>query len=214
VVWLVCWLLAAAAFGCFLPGSANQVTLVRAHSAGFGFVFALSPATFGLLAGVVALAGLSDLLDGAVARWFEDASPLGGALDPVVDGLFFGAVVAAIGVERLLRICLLSVLLGLGVLWLPLPAVVGFGVLALLGAAQAPVFPAVVTATPDRFGAAHTANAVGFQVAASVVGGSGLPALLGFLAQAFGLAVIVPTLIVAALAQIGCYLVWSSSHRS
>jgi fucose permease len=131
-----------------------------------------------------------------------------------VGRLFFGGVVAAIGVERLLRICLLSVLLGLGVLWLPIPAVVGFGVLALLGAAQAPVFPAVVTATPDRFSAAHTANAVGFQVAASVVGGSGLPALLGFLAQAFGLAVIVPTLIVAALAQIGCFVVWSSSHRS
>jgi cardiolipin synthase (CMP-forming) len=92
VVWLVCWLLAAAAFGCFLPGWANQLTVVRAHGAGFGLVFALSPATFGLLAGVVGLAGLSDVLDGAVARWFEGASPLGGALDPVVDGLFFGAV--------------------------------------------------------------------------------------------------------------------------
>jgi phosphatidylglycerophosphate synthase len=92
VVWLVCWLLAAAAFGCFLPGWANQVTMVRAHSAGFGFVFALSPASFGLLAAVVALSGLSDVVDGAVARWFEGTSPLGGALDPVVDGLFFGAV--------------------------------------------------------------------------------------------------------------------------
>jgi cardiolipin synthase len=92
VVWLACWLLAAAVFGCFLPGWANQVTVVRAHSAGFGFVFALSPATFGPLAAVVALAGLSDVLDGAVARWFEGASPLGGALDPMVDGLFFGAV--------------------------------------------------------------------------------------------------------------------------
>ena len=71
------------------------------------------------------------------------------------------------------------------------------------------MFPALVTVTPDRFGSAHTANAVGFQVAASVVGGSGLPALLGFLAQAFGLEVIVPTLLVAACLQIACYLAWS-----
>jgi fucose permease len=128
--------------------------------------------------------------------------------------VFFGAVVAAIGVERLVRICLLSVLLGLGVLWLPVPSPVALLTLALLGAVQAPVFPALVTITPDHFGSAHTANAVGFQVAASVIGGAGLPALLGFLAQAFGLDVIVPTLVVAALLQIACYLAWSRSHRS
>jgi fucose permease len=128
--------------------------------------------------------------------------------------IFFGAVVAAIGVDRLLRLCLLSVLVGLGVLWLPAPAGVAFATLALLGAVQAPIFPALVTVTPDHFGAAHTANAVGFQVAASVVGGFGIPALLGFLAQAFGLDVIVPTLLVAACLQSACYLAWSSSHRS
>src|SRR5579859_4067246 len=123
--------------------------------------------------------------------------------------LFFGAVVGAIGVERLLRVCLLSVLLALGVLWLPVPAEVAIGVLAVLGVAQAPVFPALVTVTPDHFGSAHTANAVGFQVAASVVGGTGLPALLGFLAQAFGLDVIVPTLLINALIQIVCYLAYA-----
>ena len=128
--------------------------------------------------------------------------------------VFFGAVVAAIGVERLLRLCLLSVLVGLGLLWVPSASGVAFAVLALLGAVQAPVFPALVTVTPDHFGSAHTANAVGFQVAASVIGGAGVPALLGFLAQAFGLEVIVPTLVVAALLQMACYLAWSRSHRS
>lgn len=96
--WLIGWLLAAAVFGSFLPGWANQVTVARAHLAGFGFAFALAPSTFALLAGTVALAGLSDVLDGAVARWFEGASPLGGALDPVVDGVFFGAVAVGLAV--------------------------------------------------------------------------------------------------------------------
>jgi phosphatidylglycerophosphate synthase len=89
---LVVWFLAAAAVGAFLPGWANQVSMVRAHLAGPGLVYALSPGSFGLLAVTVTLAGLTDLADGAVARRFEGASSLGGALDPVLDGVFFGAV--------------------------------------------------------------------------------------------------------------------------
>ena len=89
---LAAWFLAAAAFGAFLPGWANQVSMVRAHLAGPGLVYALSPRTFGFLAVAVALAGLTDVLDGVVARRFEGTSSLGGALDPVVDGIFFGAV--------------------------------------------------------------------------------------------------------------------------
>lgn len=128
--------------------------------------------------------------------------------------MFFGVVVAAIGVERLLRLCMLSVLVGLGLLWLPTPAGVAFATLAALGAVQAPVFPALVTVTPDRFGSAHTANAVGFQVAASVIGGAGLPALMGFLAGAIGLQTIVPTLAIAALLQLACYVAWSTNRRT
>ncbi|MDQ6673561.1 MAG: MFS transporter [Chloroflexota bacterium] len=127
--------------------------------------------------------------------------------------VFFGVVVAAIGVERLLRLCMLSVLLGLGILWIPTAPGVALAALAVLGLVQAPVFPALVTLTPDHFGSAHTANAVGFQVAASVVGGAGLPALIGWLAGAFGLQVIVPTLLTAAGLQIACYAAWSRNHR-
>jgi cardiolipin synthase len=89
------WFLAAAVVGCFLPGWANQVSMARAHLAVPGLVYALSPRYFGGLAVVVALAGLTDVLDGFVARRLEGSTPLGGALDPVVDGVFFGA--AAIG---------------------------------------------------------------------------------------------------------------------
>jgi phosphatidylglycerophosphate synthase len=89
---LAVWFVAAAAFGAFLPGWANQMSMVRAHLAGPGLIYALSPRSFGLLAVTVALAGLSDVLDGAIARRFEGTSSLGGALDPVVDGVFFGAV--------------------------------------------------------------------------------------------------------------------------
>src|SRR5579859_3314142 len=51
----------------------------------------------GYLAVVIAIAGLSDLVDGTVARRVERPSTLGGGLDPVVDGVFMGAV--AIGLS-------------------------------------------------------------------------------------------------------------------
>jgi fucose permease len=120
----------------------------------------------------------------------------------------FGGIVAAIGVQRLLEMCLVGSLLLLGLLWAPVPAPVAFATLGLLGIVLAPVFPALVSLTPDRFGSAHTANAVGFQVAASVVGGAGLPALMGVLAQGFGLETVVPTLLAAAVLELACFVVW------
>ena len=130
--------------------------------------------------------------------------------------LFFGGIVATIGVERLLQACLLTVLVGLGLLWAPASPGMAFAApslafvaLGLLGVAQAPVYPALIALTPSHFGSAHTANAVGFQVAASVIGGAGLPALIGVFAQAFGLETIVPTLLAAALLQMCCYVAWS-----
>jgi cardiolipin synthase (CMP-forming) len=86
------WLATVAAVGARLPGPANQVSLARAYLAAPAFVYSLHQ-DFGLLAVCVALAGLTDLVDGTIARRFAHPSNLGGALDPVVDGLFLGALV-------------------------------------------------------------------------------------------------------------------------
>ncbi len=74
-----------------MPGPANQVSLARAYLAAPALVYSLHQ-DFGLLAVCVALAGLTDLVDGTIARRFVHPSDLGGALDPVVDGLFLGAL--------------------------------------------------------------------------------------------------------------------------
>jgi phosphatidylglycerophosphate synthase len=62
------------------------------------FWFALRPDAFGWLAATVALAGLTDLVDGALARRFGGPTRLGAGLDPVVDGIFFGAVALGLAV--------------------------------------------------------------------------------------------------------------------
>lgn len=86
------WFIALIVAGGQLPGPANQVTLARAYLALPGLVYGLVPGSLGLLAVTVALAGLSDVVDGTVARRFASPTRLGGALDPVVDGIFFGGV--------------------------------------------------------------------------------------------------------------------------
>jgi len=86
------WFVTVAAVGARLPGPANQVSLARAYLAAPALFYAMHQ-EFGLLAVCVALAGLTDLVDGTIARRFVRPSNLGGALDPVVDGLFLGALV-------------------------------------------------------------------------------------------------------------------------
>ncbi len=56
------------------------------------FLFALSPGSLGALTLTVAVAGISDLVDGTIARRFDRPSKFGAALDPIADGVFYGAV--------------------------------------------------------------------------------------------------------------------------
>ncbi len=81
-----------------LPGVANLVTGSRVVLAVPGYWFALSPAGLPWLALVVAVAGVSDLVDGTIARRFDRPTKFGAALDPICDGVFFGAVAVGLAV--------------------------------------------------------------------------------------------------------------------
>jgi phosphatidylglycerophosphate synthase len=89
---LVGWFVVVAVAGAFIPGEANQVTLARAYLAAPALAYATS-GQFGPLAVTIAVASVTDLLDGTVARRFGSPSQFGGGLDPVVDGLFTGGLV-------------------------------------------------------------------------------------------------------------------------
>jgi cardiolipin synthase (CMP-forming) len=85
------WFMAVALAGALIPGAANQVSLARAYLAGPALLYAVA-GWFGPLAVTVAVAAVTDLVDGTVARRFSQPSTFGGGLDPVVDGLFAGAL--------------------------------------------------------------------------------------------------------------------------
>jgi phosphatidylglycerophosphate synthase len=85
------WFSIVAVGGAFVPGEANQVSLARAYLAAPALDYA-ARGTFGPLAVVVAVAGVTDLVDGTVARRFKSPTTFGGGLDPVVDGVFMAAL--------------------------------------------------------------------------------------------------------------------------
>ncbi len=126
-LYLIAWLMLVAVAGSYIPGEANQVSLARAYLA----VPALAYSTtgrLGLLAVVVAVAGLTDLLDGTIARRLRQPSRLGGALDPLVDGVFMGALCVGLAVGGFFPLWLAFVVIARYLL----PALAG-GLLIALG---------------------------------------------------------------------------------
>jgi fucose permease len=119
--------------------------------------------------------------------------------------LVSGVVVGFVPVSLLLRLCLISVALGAVLIWSNLTTLGSFLGLALMGVSLAPIFPSLIATTPARLGDAHTANGVGLQIAAAVLGQSLLPSLVGVLARHLGLESVGPALCIAAFVLLTLY---------
>lgn len=126
-----------------------------------------------------------------------------------VGRMLMGVIVPRLGNGRALRISMVGVLVGCLLLWLPIQWISFLG-LALIGFASAPVFPLLTADTPRRVGAAHAANAVGFQIGASSIGIALQPGIAGWLADKMGLEVISPFLALMALAMWISYMLMDS----
>jgi fucose permease len=96
----------------------------------------------------------------------------------------FGLVADRVGIDRLLRVSLLTATAGAALFATPLSVEAAFAGLVLIGLGLAPVFPCLMTRTPQRLGAELSAHAVGFQVAAAMIGAAAVPGALGLIAGA------------------------------
>jgi fucose permease len=114
----------------------------------------------------------------------------------------FGFVAEHARMVTLLRASLVAIALGTSLFALNLGAVATVVGLTVSGFAMAPIFPSLIAMTPARLGARHTGNAVGFQVAAAILGAAWLPTLVGVLVGRFGLEVVGWSLLAAALGLI------------
>ncbi len=112
-----------------------------------------------------------------------------------VGRVLLGFVVDRIGIDRLLRLSLLTAVAGALLLALALNGPLELTGLLLIGFGLAPVFPCLMTRTPQRLGSAYAAHAIGFQVSAAMLGAAAIPSCTGLVVQRFGL----PTMGICAL---------------
>jgi len=120
-----------------------------------------------------------------------------------------GAIIERISMTTLLWLCMGGALLGVVLLWINLTPWLTLGGVILLGMALAPMFPSFMSLTPARVGPAHTANTVGFQVAAAMLGGATLVSGFGLLADQVGLEALGPFLLVTAALLTSVFALWN-----
>jgi fucose permease len=96
-----------------------------------------------------------------------------------------GFAVRRVGPDRLVQAGTLGAFAG-AVIYALAPGEGGAAGLVVLGLALAPIFPMLMSRTPERLGAGVAAHAVGFQVAAATLGVAALPSAYGALADSLG----------------------------
>lgn len=108
----------------------------------------------------------------------------------------FGQLAASLSRRAVLRTGLLLAPPAASLVWLDLSDPVTVAGAGLLGFALAPVFPTLISVTPERVGAYYAPQAVGFQVAAGNVGIAALPGLVAVVARRTGLETVAAFLLV------------------
>jgi fucose permease len=101
--------------------------------------------------------------------------------------IVFGQLAASMSRRTVLRIGHGLAPLAAALLWVNAGDSISVAAAALLGFALAPIFPTLISVTPDRVGHYFAPQAVGFQVAAANIGIATLPGLVALAARRAGL---------------------------
>ena len=125
--------------------------------------------------------------------------------------IVFGIVLTRIPVSKVLTGAILGIVVGILLFSLDANAVTNVLGIMILGVANAPVFPSLISITPDQIGKEHTATAIGVQISMAMLGGALLPGFAGLLSDELGLEVIAKVFSVAAILLAGLY--FTSTRR-
>jgi fucose permease len=127
--------------------------------------------------------------------------------------IIFGIVLTKIPVNRVLVGAMLGIVSGVVLFAADLNTTTTLLGIAILGIANAPVFPSLISVTPKRIGKEHTATAIGVQISMAMLGGALLPGLAGWLSNEFGLEIIAKIFTVAAILLAVSYLLGTARSR-
>jgi fucose permease len=113
--------------------------------------------------------------------------------------LAFGAIAHHVAPAALLRVSMAAAPAAALVVTVSRSAPLAFVGLFALGLLLAPIFPLLISETPDRVGGRHAAHAIGFQISAATLGAGALPAVVGVLMGRLGLEALGPALLALSL---------------
>jgi len=85
--------------------------------------------------------------------------------------------------SQLIRLGILLISAGTGLLFVPAGGIVPLIALLLLGIGCAPVYPTMMHETPRRFGSKYSSNIIGYQTAAAYIGATFFPPVVGLAAN-------------------------------
>lgn len=120
--------------------------------------------------------------------------------------IIFGIVLTKIPVNSVLIGAILGIVVGVALFAIDLNTTTSLSGIVILGIANAPVFPCLISVTPERIGKEHTATAIGVQISMAMVGGALLPGFAGFLSNELGLEIIPKVFTLAAIVLAGTYV--------
>jgi len=118
--------------------------------------------------------------------------------------IVFGIIANRLPINRAITFVMFMTIIGALLMWANLGDIASLIGLAAVGFMIGPVFPLLISTTPDRLGH-HANNAVGIQVSAASLGIAALPALGGVLAERIGIDTIAPYIVVIAVIVLVLY---------
>lgn len=127
--------------------------------------------------------------------------------------IIFGIALTRLPVHGVLVAAFSGIIIGAMLLALDISPFLSLTGIILIGFANAPIFPCLISITPQQVGEKHFAHVIGFQLSFSMIGGALLPAFAGLLTDYFGWEVIPLTYIVEAVLLLILYLISSGKYR-
>jgi fucose permease len=124
-----------------------------------------------------------------------------------VGRIFSGFVLTKIESKKVLQFAMAGILLGTVLLAINQSYIFGLIGLMLIGLFNAPVFPILISLTPERVGTAQAGQAIGLQISAAMIGGALISGLAGVLADYIGLEIIPKLFIVIATLLVILYVI-------
>ena len=100
-------------------------------------------------------------------------------------GRFLSGIIAnKVGDKNMVRGGIILALIGIVAVWLPIPSnVLALNGLVVIGLGCAPIFPALIHATPFNFGKEKAPSIIGVQMASAYIGITFMPPLFGLIAE-------------------------------